>query len=446
VVDWADIRAARRALGAQLAAAREAAGLIQQQLADQTVYSRGTIANAETGRQNVTRPFWIRCDGLLGTGTALVDGYDEVQHLTKWQRAAAAVAAQAERQTRTAAAFPSGAVSTRQAGDVGHEPEPEQAEDVIDVLRRLHRWNTALDPDIIGQLAVNLQDVLTNYEHQEHRGLLTVLVKQRNWIEALLDECRAPDQRRRLFDIAAGTAGLLGYIAVGRGNFPLARAYCAEAFQLGNLAHDPNLQAWARGTHSFCEYYAGRYDEALHLALDGLRYAKAGPQSVRLIVNGAARALGKLGDVDGVRRAVGDALDLMSRNDPPPGLPSSIITGCYSAAQTASNAATAYVSLGMADDVRHYVAMALPEITASQSPWSQSLVTIDLAVAAVIGMNADLEHASRLAVKALNISAGRPIISVHQRVGDLVTAATARWGQHPHVETIRDALATATAR
>jgi hypothetical protein len=88
-------------------------------------------------------------------------------------------------------------------------------------------------------------------------------------------------------------------VVVGRSEFALARAYCLEAFRLGDYAGDPNLQAWARTTHSFCEYYAGRYSDALELARDGLRYAENGPQSVRLITNGAARALGKLGDAQG---------------------------------------------------------------------------------------------------------------------------------------------------
>jgi hypothetical protein len=109
---------------------------------------------------------------------------------------------------------------------------------------------------------------------------------------------------------------------------------------------------------SFCEYYAGRYGDALSLAEDGLSYARGGPQSVRLTINGVARALGKLGDAEGVHRAVGEAYDLMSRNNAPGGVPSSITLDCYSQAQTASNAATAYVSLGLAERVQHYIGLA----------------------------------------------------------------------------------------
>lgn len=45
------------------------------------------------------------------------------------------------------------------------------------------------------------------------------------------------------------TAGVLGYVAVGRGEFPLARAYCLEAFHLADFAH-ARLRAWARGLQS----------------------------------------------------------------------------------------------------------------------------------------------------------------------------------------------------
>ena len=190
---------------------------------------------------------------------------------------------------------------------------------------------------------------------------------------------------------------------------------------------------------SFCEYYAGRYDQALRLADDGLGYARSGPQSVRLTINGTARALGKLGDADGVHRAVDRAYELMARNEVPAGVPSSIAFDCYSAAQTASNAATAYVSLGMPDKVQHYVGLALPDISTSESPWSRSLVMIDLALSLVRSAEADLDHAAELILNALLISADRPIISVRQRTAEFVRDVTVRWGKTRQVGAILDA-------
>ncbi len=316
--------------------------------------------------------------------------------------------------------------------------------DVLSRIQKLHRGT--VHPEIIGQLQDNIRHIVMQYESLDHSSLTPVLLKERAWIDALLDECYHPRQRQQLFDIAGAVSGVLGYVAVGRGDFPLARAYCLEAFQLGDFAEDANLQAWARGLQSFCEYYAGRYDEALNLAEDGLNYAQAGPQSVRLTINGAARAMGKLGDADGVQRAVSAAYDLMSRTDIPSGIPSSISFECYSAAQTASNAATAYVSLGMTEKVQQYVDLALPDIIKSGSPWSRSLVMIDLALSIIRSKEPDLDHAAELILDALRISAGRPIISVKQRTFEFVREATGQWGNIRQVSAVRDAASNLNAR
>jgi tetratricopeptide (TPR) repeat protein len=273
-----------------------------------------------------------------------------------------------------------------------------------------------------------MRQTVVRYEKLDHFELAPDLLKQRAFTGALLAECSHPGQVGQLCEIAGAVSGVLGYLAVGRADFSLARAYTLEAFQLAGYAEDAGLQAWARGLQSFCEYYAGRYEEALSLAEDGLSYAQTGPQSVRLTINGAARAMGKLRDTEGVHRSVEQAYDLMSRNDVPEGVPSSISFECYSAAQTASNAATAYVSLGAADKVQHYVDLALPDISRSGSPWSRSLVTIDLALSLIRSKDADLDRAAQLVLDALSISAGRPVISVKQRTSEFIWTAADRWG------------------
>jgi hypothetical protein len=317
----------------------------------------------------------------------------------------------------------------------------ETGEDLINVLSRIDKLNRSVSPEIVRQLQDNTNLTIDKYETLDHSSLITDLVRQRAWIDKLLDECNHPQQRQQLFEIGGKTSGLLGYIAVGRGNFPLARAYCLEAFQLGDFAQDTNLRAWARGLQSFCEYYAGQYDDALHFARDGLIHAQSGPQSVRLAINGIARVMGKLGDADGVQRAVDESYDLMTRNDVPAGVPSSVSLECYSAAQVASNAATAYVSLTMPDKVEQYARMALPEISKSDSPWSRSLVAIDLAHSQIGSENTDLDYATTLVLGALDMSSDRPIISVQRRASEFVRDATDRWGSVPQLSAVRDAIA-----
>ncbi|MGH3912322.1 MAG: helix-turn-helix domain-containing protein [Pseudonocardiaceae bacterium] len=73
-----ELVAMRLALGQQLAALREAAGIVQQQIGHKTGYSRSSIAKAEAGRQLLTREFWTTADGLLKAGGELLAGYEEV--------------------------------------------------------------------------------------------------------------------------------------------------------------------------------------------------------------------------------------------------------------------------------------------------------------------------------------------------------------------------------
>jgi len=96
------IAAVRDALGRQLAALRRAAGYSQKAFAPLTGYGRSTLANVETGRQNVPRGFWVRCQEELGAGS-LVAAYDEIRAMVIAERQAAAGRAQAEREARVGA-------------------------------------------------------------------------------------------------------------------------------------------------------------------------------------------------------------------------------------------------------------------------------------------------------------------------------------------------------
>lgn len=257
----------------------------------------------------------------------------------------------------------------------------------------------------------------------------------------MIDGCGWAEPRRELFGIACAASGVLGYVAVGQGRFALAQAYCAEAFQLGEFAERAHLRAWARGLQSFCAYYQQDYRAALEFAVDGLRHAGAGPQRVRLAVNGAARALGRLGDVQGVHRLVGEAQQMLAGQDVPPGIASSIGFGCYSQAQVASNAATAYLALGMAEQVRHQLDRAMPAISAAGSPWGRALVLIDQATAVTQSRQADLEQACGLVGEALVLVRGRPVISVQQRAEEFVRYAAGRWDRPRELAPLHAALA-----
>lgn len=73
-----ELVALKVALGQQLAAARRAAEVVQQQVARKTGYSRPSVAHAEAGRQLLSREFWQTADELLHAKGALLAGYQRV--------------------------------------------------------------------------------------------------------------------------------------------------------------------------------------------------------------------------------------------------------------------------------------------------------------------------------------------------------------------------------
>jgi transcriptional regulator with XRE-family HTH domain len=83
VAEPTEALAARRGLGRQLAALRDAAGLTQHDLAPLVGYGRSTIGTVEIGKQRVPRRFWMRCDEIFATGGVLTEGYDRIEALER---------------------------------------------------------------------------------------------------------------------------------------------------------------------------------------------------------------------------------------------------------------------------------------------------------------------------------------------------------------------------
>lgn len=90
------ITKARRILGRQLASCRKAAGLSQEQLAPLVHYGRSTVANAEIGRQSVSKAFWDRVDSVVKADGALVRAYQDLNALIRQARQETAEALEAD--------------------------------------------------------------------------------------------------------------------------------------------------------------------------------------------------------------------------------------------------------------------------------------------------------------------------------------------------------------
>ena len=110
----------RRALGRELAAMRNRAGLSQWELAPLTGYSRSTLSDAELGRHRLRRDFWLRCDELLKAAGRLVASYDRIESAAAGLRQRARSAALLAREEHV----PAGLQAVRPAPPENYHGEP----------------------------------------------------------------------------------------------------------------------------------------------------------------------------------------------------------------------------------------------------------------------------------------------------------------------------------
>jgi DNA-binding XRE family transcriptional regulator len=112
----------RRALGRQLAAMRNRAGLSQWDLAPLTGYSRSTLSDAELGRHRLRREFWLRCDELLKADSRLVASYDRVETAATVIRQRARSTAQLTREQHVSARLQAVHPAPAPTADNGRDP------------------------------------------------------------------------------------------------------------------------------------------------------------------------------------------------------------------------------------------------------------------------------------------------------------------------------------
>ncbi|ONH55449.1 hypothetical protein CcI49_28410 [Frankia sp. CcI49] len=304
-------------------------------------------------------------------------------------------------------------------GDADGDREPG-FEPTMTILERMRRTGLSNVTDAaLDQMERMTEDVVGEYERLGPLVLVPQLVKQRAYVEALTDGRQTLCQRARLYGVAARLSGLLGSAAVDRGDMATARAYCDEAFQLADEVGDDNLRAWVRATQSLAEYYAGDYHSSLNLAVAGLEYGRGGPQEARLLVQGQARAAGRLGDTRTVRAAVDRAQELAA--DYPPGAVSPCLAlDAYCSARIDGCAATALLSAGDVDGSRQVAFSALARFDAAGMIGPRSLTRIDIAMTFL--STGEPEQAAELVAQALTISSARPIATVATRTGQFLDA------------------------
>jgi tetratricopeptide (TPR) repeat protein len=304
MIDPTAITEARQALGRQLAACREAAGLVQEQLAPLIHYGRSTIANAETGYSTCSRTFWQRCDHVLKADGALLRGYDEFKALTRQQQADVARVMEAERgakfralqarqgsdasvaevvagltgQPEVFALSADGASSESGPDSVVLRLQLDGREIVLPLSRRLllqagissfvETFALSQQFDMLHEVAMqgtpvdhvvvtspaHLREIVTHLREQWHalvktdnllgpRFALASVLNQITTIEALLPVLRG-EQRLEIVGLGAQYAESAAWLYEDVGNMAQARYWTSRAMEWAYEGDDERMVAW----------------------------------------------------------------------------------------------------------------------------------------------------------------------------------------------------------
>ncbi len=303
MVDPEAIAEARKALGRQLAAYREAAALIQEQLSSLIHYGRSTIANAETGYSTCSRTFWERCDKALNANGDLLRGYEEFKALTRQQQAQIAERMKAERSAKyhqlqdpqapdapgaetTAGPFQPLSTVTLPLDGASPEPVPDTVvarlhldgrEVVMPLSRRLLRqagigsfveaFALGQQADMLRELArhrhddrlvvtspAHLDEIVAHLREQWHalvktdnllgpRFALTGVLNQISVVEALRSVLR-DEQRLEVVRLGAQYAESAAWLYEDAGNMAQARYWTSRAMEWAYEGDDERMLAW----------------------------------------------------------------------------------------------------------------------------------------------------------------------------------------------------------
>jgi hypothetical protein len=278
-----------------------------------------------------------------------------------------------------------------------------------------------------------LGDLLDAHERTPPAHILAQTARLRRGLERLgRRSIPGGDARRR--EVLTGRVAVLGADAAFKlGDIATARALTTLGYQAGRLSGEGPLRGSAREVAAVNEFYAGRPDEALRLAQDGLTHVSDGPVRARLVCQ-VARALAALGDVRGAAQALDEAYDLADLIPPDQwGRPGPSFEN-FNPVEVSYNATTALCLLGRPQAAEEHAELALPKLDAMDAPGFRSVIRLDLALALARQGRLELDRVCALATEAIRISWGRTVASVSGRADQLLTATR----PHSEVREVRE--------
>jgi transcriptional regulator with XRE-family HTH domain len=281
------IEQARRALGVELAAHRQAAGYSQTRLASLVGYSRSTIANVEIGRQRVPQSFWERADNALRAGGDLVTANDEVEAAARHEHELVARDARSVREGYTGAlsVWPDDGAALDLIAAAASEAR-EHAE---------HAAVTEIGPGMLDQLKADVVRLGRAYMSAPPYPLFVTMQRALGRVHVALNRLAYPAQARQLNFLAGALCGLMANASLDLGREEAAHDLANAAWTHGKIVDHGPLMGWARGTQALAAIWDHRYTDATDHAADGLHHLPAGAGAARLHAI-LGRALASNGD------------------------------------------------------------------------------------------------------------------------------------------------------
>lgn len=267
-------------------------------------YSRSTIANVETGRQNVPRDFWESADTACNAAGALVEGNDGLDLAVRREREDAA------RQARlvllgSAGTGSSGGWDAALYAPGGGDSWPDViATAASDARGRAERAAvTELGPGTVEHLTADVVRLSRAYVTAPPLPLFVAMHLFLGRIETALDQRSYPAQARDLNFLAGVICGLMANACLDVGREEAADDLARAAWIHGRIVDHGPLMGWARGMQALAAIWDARYADAAQHAENGLHHVPDGTGAVRLHAI-SARALAAMGNRAPARAAM----------------------------------------------------------------------------------------------------------------------------------------------
>ncbi|MGH3974424.1 MAG: helix-turn-helix domain-containing protein [Pseudonocardiaceae bacterium] len=324
----AELAILKRALGRQLAAARQAAEIGQQEVAHKTGYSRSSVAHAEAGRQLLTRDFWTKADSLVKANGALIAGFERIQAVRQDHERTCREAELAEAQAATEEALRATTCRSRR-GDADQPAAPQMLATrreifgyvgagvtAIGLEQVIAGWQMVL-PRVVHALeatqqtgvsdSASLENLNTVVEHYKRTfrstppaGVYNAILGVRVHAGLLLDGTGAANNHPDLAVATGWLSNLLALVTHDLDDRAAALIWCADAERRSREAGYPELAGWAAETRAVMSFYDGQGRETVNHAQRGQTLAAFGTVAHAKLITQEMRAWALLGNSDKV--------------------------------------------------------------------------------------------------------------------------------------------------